>query len=821
MENTKKEQCLQMKDIVKQYGITTAVNHVTFCADRGEVIGLVGANGAGKSTLMGILTGTVPATEGMMVVNGVETPTDKYHTETAMQSGIAAAYQELSLCLNLSVYENFAVSLLKHKGTPKTGWRKAIAKLTKEYLDQCFPESRIDVNTKVSELSIEQQQMVEICRAVATDNLNILVLDEPTSSLGTERINQLHETVKRLSSQGVTIIYITHKLEEIIKITNRTVLMNNGEVRWSGDTKSVTIEDLIQMMGGKLKNEQKEDLSEHKELETLVSVENYSAPGLKNITMTIGRGEIVGISGLGGAGQRELLNEIFRAAKQKGKKNLQVHGDASFVSGDRQKEGIFPLWSIADNILISGMHQLTDHGLLSKKKCTDLAQFWYDKLKFKAEGQEASIMSLSGGNQQKAIIGRGIASDADLIILDDPTRGVDAETKKDIYKILNEACSEGKSVLLYSTEDNEMEECDRVYVMNEGHIVKELRYSEVTIDNIIAASFVRAEESEQEKGEEKQEGKFSTGALVKLLRAPSMIAAYILIFVWIMLGIYNPNTQTRMGLTLLIGNTLPLVFVAIGQMFIILVGDINMGIGSALGLVNVLCATFLFDNPFLGLCSMVVFLAAYCAVAVLVHLRKMPSIVVSLGMQSIWLGIAITIQKTPGGSAPEWLLSFLKIQTPVFPIQVYLCVIMAVVGYWIIFRSKYGIILRGIGNNPKAIEKHGWSYLQAHTMAYLLSGCFVILAGLMLTGVSRGSDANGASTYQMLSIATVLLGGCAFAGGIVEPVGVVIAAVAISLISSMLTFMGINSNYQTAVVGIILLVALILGGFLQKGGRKK
>lgn len=822
MVNKVRELIFEMKDILKQYGVTTAVNHVDFSGYKGEVIGLVGANGAGKSTLMGILTGTVQATEGSIVVNAEEFFSGKYSASEAMKCGIAAAFQELSLCSNLNVYENFAIGLMNHRGLEMPGWRKRMAALAAQYLDECFPDHKIDISEKVSQLSIEKQQMVEICRAVASEDLRILVLDEPSSSLGTDRIRQLHETVNRLSADGVTVIYISHKLEEIIKISNRIVLMNNGEVEGRLDTSEVSINDLISMMGGKIKTEERFFDSSEDELDNLIRINNLSTQQLTDINMTIGRGEIVGVSGLGGAGQRELLQEIFSAANKKRHHNIEVRGDASYVSGDRSNEGIFPLWSIADNILISGLQHLTKRGLLNQRKCDDLAQEWYDNLRFKAEGGNASIMSLSGGNQQKAIIGRGIVSGADLIILDDPTRGVDIETKKEIYKILTKVCENGKSILWFSTEDNEMEECDRVYVMSEGHIVKELKGEEVTVDHIITASFENVEKEVciEETSDKGNKSKEYINKIKKMLQNSSVIAALILICVWVVIGIYNPNTHTRMGMTLMIGISIPLVFLAIAQMYIVLVGDINLGIGTAMGLVNVICATFLVKNAITGLAVLILFLILYSAVAILIHLRKMPSIVVSLGMLSIWLGIAITIQKTPGGKAPDWLLTFWSIKTPLLPIQIYICIAAAATGYWIINKSKYGIILRGIGNNPRAVEKHGWSHLTARTIAYLLSGLFVVLAGLFLTGVSRGSDANGASTYQMMSIATILLGGCAFAGGKVEPIGVVVAGVAVSLISSTLTFMGINSNYQTAVVGIILLIALIIGGLLKKGEVK-
>lgn len=807
------EYCFRLQDITKKFDSTVALTHMSLDVSPGEIVGLIGPNGAGKSTLMGILTGVVPATQGSIELAGKTFPGDKYSTTAARVNGIACSYQEFSVCANLAVYENFAITVMDHKPFGKQGWRSRMMKLAQSTLEDVFPDNRINVRNKVGRLSIEQKQMVEICCAMATNGLKTLVLDEPTSSLTNDRIAQFHNAIRRLRETGVSVIYISHKLEEIIQISSRIVVMRNGEKAWEGTTEHTTTEDLVDLMGGRI-TPRKSSGRRKTDREPLIKIEHLNTPVLHDVNMEIGKGEVIGISGLGGSGQRELLGEIFRAAKGGKHKSIQVFGDASFVSGDRQNEGIFKLWSIADNIVISSLDQLVDWRLLNSKKSDELAQRWYDKLKFRAAGREDRITHLSGGNQQKAIIGRGIASEADLILFDDPTRGVDAETKKEIYSIIEEISALGKSVVWYSTEDNEMVECDRVYVMRDGMIAEELAGDEISVDTVVSASFKNVQSAQQEGKKAKKEG---WGRKIgSFLTSGSGISLLVLLCIWLIVSNYNENVNTRLGMTYLIGTAVPLVFVALGQMFIVGAGDINLGIGNAMGLVNAITAAVMAENFGLGLLALLAVLFLYTIIAVLIHKRNMPSIVVSLGMLSVWLGIALLILPTPGGSSPEWLSAFFKIQTPFVPIQVYLCIAAAIVSYWIAFQSKYGMVLRGIGDNPGAVMKRGWSYLTAHVVTYVISGIFVILAGFAMTYVSKGADANASSSYQMMSIATILLGGCAFSGGIIEPVGVVAGALSISLISSMLTFMQISSNYRTAVIGVVLLIALIGGEAMKR-----
>lgn len=791
----------KLKDIAKTFGITKALSGVTLDIYAGEVIGLVGPNGAGKSTLMKILTGILPQTDGTIEIEGrIE---EHYNTKLAKKYGVACAYQDLSLCTNLSVYENFALLNVSHKIVDKPGWRTQAKKNAKELLEKYFPGNGIDVTKPVSKLSLADQQVVEICKTLMTDNLKILILDEPTSALSTDKAGQLHKVVEELSQKGVAVIYISHKLDEIGIVSDRIVILRNGQNVGEFSSKEVTQDDLIGLMGGEKKEKKEHTAKENIIGENLVEIKGLTTNILNNIDIHIKKGEIVGISGLAGSGQQELLQAIYSAKSHigtAGKNGVQINSTIAYVSGDRTKEGVFPLWDIRNNILIANLDRVKGKILLNKKECDDSANYWYDKLKFRAEGIESNIMSLSGGNQQKALIARGIASEADIIILNDPTAGVDIGTKQDIYALLDEVKRMGKAVILYSTEDAEIEICDRAYIMHEGAITEELKGEDITVSNIVKASFKKVEKREKTEKKNSLIGRLLTSRIaLPLLTMLLIFAANVA---------NNPNMMSYMGLRMKLNSTLPLIFASLGQMFIILSGDCDMGNGYSIALVNVIVGVLLTGNPLVGIVGLLIFIAAYMGMAALIHLRNIPAIVVTLGAQFVWYGIALIICPTPGGKCPELISNILRIQTPVVPLPIIIAVLAGLLCWFILYRSRYGMVMRGIGNNPNSVERSGWNYLTAKMTNYGMAGLMVVLAGMTFTASCNGADANSSVNYCMLSIATVILGGCEMAGGIVEPAGVVIAAIAMNLINSLLTAMKVNSNYQTAIIGLILIAVL-------------
>lgn len=382
----------KLKDIAKTFGITKALSGVTLDIYAGEVIGLVGPNGAGKSTLMKILTGILPQTDGTIEIEG--RTEEHYNTKLAKKYGVACAYQDLSLCTNLSVYENFALLNVSHKIVDKPGWRTQAKKNAKELLEKYFPGNGIDVTKPVSKLSLADQQVVEICKTLMTDNLKILILDEPTSALSTDKAGQLHKVVEELSQKGVAVIYISHKLDEIGIVSDRIVILRNGQNVGEFSSKEVTQDDLIGLMGGEKKEKKEHTAKENIIGANLVEIKGLTTNVLNNINIHIKKGEIVGISGLAGSGQQELLQAIYSAKSHigtAGKNGVQINSTIAYVSGDRTKEGVFPLWDIRNNILIANLDRVKGKILLNKKECDDSANYWYDKLKFRAEGKNVLL----------------------------------------------------------------------------------------------------------------------------------------------------------------------------------------------------------------------------------------------------------------------------------------------------------------------------------------------------------------------------------------------------------------------------------------------
>jgi ribose transport system ATP-binding protein len=505
------------------------------------------------------------------------------------------------------------------------------------------------------------------------------------------------------------------------------------------------------------------------------------------------------VSGLVGGGQTALLHSVFRS-RRRSARGLRVNGRVAYVSGDRAHEGVFPLWSILDNILISSLHDVTRLGLISAGRSREVAGGWFERLRFRAESVDAPITALSGGNQQKALIARGLASGADVILLNDPTAGVDIETKQEIYGLLAEVKASGRAVLLHSTEDLEMEICDRVYVMRDGRVVDELVGDDVSVQNVVRASFTEVAHEEQSARKR--------SLLSRVFGSRLLLPLSAMIVIYALNAIVNPNVLSSGSTYLLLGTAVPLVLAALGQMFIVAAGDIDMGNGYSIGLANVLVAVVLTRSLVIGLVSLLLLIAAYALMGALIHVRRLPAIVVTLGAQFIWLGVALIVSPLPGGAAPEWLTRLYMLPLGPIPMAAVICIVAALATWYLLFRWRYGIVLRAIGNNLDAVERSGWSYLLGKMTAYALSGLMVTLAGVAFTAVTYSSDANSAVAFCMMSIATVIVGGCEMAGGFVEPVGVVAAGIAMSLITSLLIFVHVDSNLQMAVTGLIIIAVL-------------
>ena len=790
---------LELNGVSRSFGATRAVQDVDLSVAEREVVGLVGGNGAGKSTLMRLAGGLLRPDTGEVRVAG-EVEDSAYSPRRAKALGIRFVHQELSLCSNLRVFENFAIELPDVLGGAL--WRRRAAGFARRALDEVFPGNSISASAKVSDLSVSQRQMVEIARAVSDPALRLLILDEPTSSLGARETAQLKDYVHRRRDEGVSFVFISHRLREVLDLTDRMVVMQNGRVAWAGETGALEEGELVQLMGGALAEEfaTAEDVAPRAGDLPLVDVRLLRDSELDGVSLTLRRGEIVGLAGLEGSGQRRLLRRIFGSRRRR-TGGIDVRGSVAFVSGDRALEGIFRLWSIAKNITLTSLGRVARLGVISASRERALARRWFDDLGVKASSPAVPILSLSGGNQQKVVIARALASEADVVLLDDPTRGVDLGTKAELYRSFRALADQGRGILWYSTDDAEFVECDRVLVMRRGRVVRVLEGEEITPERVIRASFTVVEGDADGARDDRAQ------RLLRRVRAlvPPLISLLTFVVVFGLCVWRNSDILTYIGLTLVFSTAVPLAFASVSQMFLITAGDIDLGLGNFMSLVNVVAATWLLTDVDLAVLTLAALLLAYPLMGLFVHVRRVPAIVVTLGMSFVWLGLASYKLLSAGGSTPDWMYNAFNYELPVVPLAVYLCAVPGLVAFCILILWRYGAVMRGFGNNPRAIEAAGWSPLQAHVTLYAFAGLFAFLAGMMVTASTFGGDPIGSGSYTLISVAAVILGGSHFFGGIVSPLGVIFGALSLTLVGTLLALFDVGGEYVAMVQGLLLL----------------
>ncbi|MCH8562890.1 sugar ABC transporter ATP-binding protein [Nesterenkonia sp. YGD6] len=476
------------KSITKRYGRTVAVDGVDLTVRKGEILGLVGHNGAGKSTLTRILAGREQPDQGS--VDFAETDRSRWNAATAEAAGVRMVYQELALCADLTVAEN---AYLSDRRPSKTStWPRTAERRILETLDDVFPGHGIAVIKRAGDLPMAKRQMVEIARALCTDNLRLLILDEPTESLGGEAAGQMYRYLHALVDKGVTALLISHRMKEVITHSDRIVVMKDGRVAAIADAESSSENDLLSAMGGDVHVDtetMERIVPQGEELEPIADEVVASIAYKEGLKFEARTGEIIGLAGLDGQGQEAVLKLLWAPGILP--RGVSVPKERAYVPGDRQVSGIFPLWTVADNLTIAARRAISTFGFVNLGRKRDLARYWVDTLRVRG-GALAPINSLSGGNQQKVLVARAFAADASLVLLDDPFRGVDVTTKNELYALMKAEASQGRAIVWYSTDNKEMSHCDRVYVFRAGRIVSMLHSEEITDERLIADSFADA-----------------------------------------------------------------------------------------------------------------------------------------------------------------------------------------------------------------------------------------------------------------------------------------------------------------------------------------
>ena len=479
---------VSLTGMMKSFGAVQALAEVDLAVGIGECLGLVGHNGAGKSTLINALAGTLRPDGGEILVNGAAQNTD-YNVRRAHGLGIRCVFQELSLCPNLSVAENTRVF---HKRLRGLGWRRRAADLIQRKLDEIFPGHGISPHAIVGDLPIGQRQMVEIARAftVTDDPLRLVILDEPTSSLDAVAGKQLLTFVRKIVAEGGSCLLTSHLLGDVLDYCDRIVVMKDGSVVAARPAAEFDRASLVAAMGNVVSEAR---IAAHERTvrqrgATPVVVRAKPASQTDQGELIAHKGEIIGLAGLAGHGQTRLLLRIYEAASRKSA-DASITGPVALIAGDRQNDGVFQLWSIARNLTIRSIRALLKSLLINNQAETDLAARWRERIKIKTPSVDNNILSLSGGNQQKVLFARALGSDAQIVLMDDPMRGVDVGTKLEVYDLIRAEAESGRTFVWYTTEIEELAHCDHVYVMRDGRIIADLARAALTEEKILQASF--------------------------------------------------------------------------------------------------------------------------------------------------------------------------------------------------------------------------------------------------------------------------------------------------------------------------------------------
>jgi ABC-type sugar transport system ATPase subunit len=484
-----KENLLQIKNLSKHFPGVTALDNVSFDISRNSVHCIVGENGAGKSTLIKILTGAERKSSGQIFFNGREF--NPKSTREAMNSGMSVLFQELNVVDQLTVEEN--LSLGKEK--------KRIGFIQKDtrVIDRVFEvmhslDPTISIQHKVADLSVAQKQVIEIAKAIASDS-NVIIMDEPTAALSEEEVHRLFSIIAKLKDQNVTVIYISHRLQEIFQIGDYVTVLRDGRMIGTRSIEELTecrdevesCAELIKMMLGKV-------VAEHYIPSTIdknsvyLELKNVFTDKLKNISFKLYKGEILGFYGLIGAGKTEIAKAIYGVDRKEGEVLINgtvqeivspidaIEKGISMVPEERRSEGLFTKLTIKENVPIMNLGSISKNGIFSRKLERELAKKYISDLRIVARNENQVVSKLSGGNQQKVVLSKCLNAGSNILMMDEPTRGIDVGAKEEIHNLIRKLSEDGKSIIVFSSELPEIINlCDRIILLYEGEIVKEIQ----------------------------------------------------------------------------------------------------------------------------------------------------------------------------------------------------------------------------------------------------------------------------------------------------------------------------------------------------------
>jgi len=808
---------LRVTGVTKTFPGVIALNEVGLEVRAGEVHGVVGENGAGKSTLMAVVSGLLAPDRGSVEIGGQPMTGG---VNQARDLGVAIVRQEPALLPDLSVGENMYLKVApEHR--PPLG---KMLRWAKSCLQEWEADTTIQPTTRVSQLPAEDRFIVEIAVALAS-RPGVLILDEPTEHLGRDDVGRLFAKVRAIAASGCAVIYISHRIREVREIADVITVLRDGNVQGTHPVGAVSESDIVALIIGRSLGATfppKVD-AEGGDVSPRLELTGFRGAAFHDVTISVRAGEVVGFAGIEGNGQREALRALAGLHSSRGEvrvdghpvriqspRSARKHGFA-FLSGDRHREGLFAELSVGENIVFRNLESVSRFGVISPRRTRELVTERISGLAVKTPSADVAISSLSGGNQQKALLGGVLATRPRVLLIDEPTQGVDVGSKVDIYAYLRTLAERtGTAILVVSSDALELAGlCDRVVVFSRGSMVQEIEGSQLTEEAITGSALTAS--STRTKGTRQRNraltwlaGDVAPGALI--LATVVGLALYV--------AGQNSYYFSSYNITSLLSLAAPLMFVAMAQTTVMMAGGIDLSVGPLMGFVVVTSSFFLTaTNPpgeqLLGWVLIPLIAVGVGAFNwVLVELLKLPALVATLATFFALQSLSLILRPSPGGVIDTRIVNALGTQVGAVPVIFLVAIGAAVVLQVGLRRSWFGLAVRAVGSNENGATTTGARPMAVRLGAFAVSGMLVGAASVCLLAQVGSGDPSAGTNYTLTSISAAVIGGASIFGGRGSYIGAILGAFLVEQVVGAIPFLALSSAWEFYFVGALTLIAV-------------
>ena len=818
----------RLSGATKRFGGTVAARDVSFDIRSGEVLALLGENGAGKSTCVKILAGVYAPDEGTVEIDG--SPRTFASPLDAQAAGIAVMHQHPGLFPDLSIAENifFGRFPTTAAGTIDTAAMQARSAEVLETIGLAVAPTRA-----LRSLSVSEQQLVEVARALSSD-ARILIMDEPTAALSHREVEKLFAVVGRLKARGVGIVFVGHRMDEIFALSNRVAVLRDGALLAVEPADVLTRDRAISLMAGRDITADYPKRSNQPGA-VLVEVEGLTRAGeYRDISLEVRAGEILGIGGLVGSGRTELARTLFGITPPDsgrividgeetriGSAGASMRKGIAYLSEDRLSQSLIPEFPIRTNGSLTVIDHCTRWGLLDRDKEIASIKPCLERLKLRFASYEQPAADLSGGNQQKVVVAKWVATRPRILILDEPTQGIDVQSKAEVHAMISDLAEQGLAIILISSEMPELLGLsDRIMVLNEGRQVGTLTREEATAEKVLEAATQSLEPAPASAVDAaaQQPASPSPGKtlLQRLTERRELGLAIAILAVVIPVTLLNSRMVSAANLNALTMDAALLSIVALGQMLVILTRNIDLSVASTIGLTAYAAAGLMSAYPELPAVAAIGFACLIGAGlgminGVIIGYGRVPSIVATLGTMSIFRGLHSIWaggDQISADEVPQHWLDVAGSDLLGIPLIVIVAAVVIVVGAALLARTRWGREMYAVGSNPSGADLIGIPSRQRIFAAFVLSGTLAGLMGALWASRYATVDARVAFGYELTVIAAVVVGGVAIRGGSGTVLGIVLGALALLVIRNGLVLVRINPLWLQGVYGLVILVAI-------------